>query len=206
VRDEHDRGAVPRQLPDDAVQRVDVRPGQGGGRLVHHDELGVPAEGAEDLDLLLVGRPQRSGVAAAVELEADRRGQLAAALKARLARLDAEEDVLLDGERPHDRQLLRDQVDARVDRVPGRTEPDRLAREQHLAVVGGVRPGDDLAEGGLARPVLAHEGVDRASADGQADARQGARAAEGLSASRSSTCAPWRSWSLSGTISPATPG
>jgi len=89
------------------VQRVDVRPGQGGGRLVHHDELGVPAEGAEDLDLLLVGRPQRSGVAAAVELEADRRGQLvvaaaelAAALKARLARLDAEEDVLLDGERP----------------------------------------------------------------------------------------------------------
>ena len=79
-------------------------------------------------------------------------------------------------------------------------------RQQDLAVIGGVRARDDLAQGGLARPVLADEGVNRTSPDGQADALQGARAAEGLGDVPQLDMRALEVVSLSGTISPATPG
>jgi hypothetical protein len=187
VRDQHHGRAGTGQPADDLVQRGHVGPGQGRGRLVHHDQLGPAAQRAQDLHLLLVRRPQAAGVRLAGQLEACRAGQLGVAPgeRARLqeacpARLGAEEDVLRDGQRGRDRQLLRDQHDAAGDRVPWRAEPDRLAAEQQLTAVRGEHARDDLPEGRLARAVLAHQRVDRAAGDQEVDSFQGARAAEGL--------------------------
>ena len=53
----------------------------------------------------------------------------------------------------------------RSQRLARRAERDRLAAQRQLALVGREDAGDDLAERGLAGPVLADEGVDGAGPD-----------------------------------------
>ena len=72
------------------------------------------------------------------------------------------------------------QNDPAGNRVAGRAETDRLAADQELPPVRGDDSRNDLADGRLARAVLADEGVDRSAPDLEVDAVQGARAAEGL--------------------------
>jgi hypothetical protein len=148
---------------------------------------GVAGQRPQDLDLLLVGRPQPASGQVTVELEPHRTGefgittaQRGLAQEAGPPRLGAQEDVLGDRQRGHERQLLGDQHDPTGDRLPGRVETHRLAAEQHLPPVGRDDPGNDLSQGRLARPVLADQGVDRPPGDLEADRLQGARRTEGL--------------------------
>jgi len=85
------------------VQPVGVGSAQGGRRLVHHDQPGIPAQRAQDLHLLLIGRPQAASGQVAAELEARGSGELVVPAAERApsdeagpARLDTEEDVLRD--------------------------------------------------------------------------------------------------------------
>ena len=187
MRDQDDRRARPGEPADDLVQPDRVRAGQGGRGLVHDDQPGVARQRPQDLDLLLVGGPQAAGGSVTVELEAHRAGEFGVtapqrgpAQEAGPARLGAEEDVLRDRQRGHERQFLGDEHDPARDRLPGRVEAHRLAAEQHLPAIGRDDPGNDLPQGGLARAVLTDEGVDRPPGDLEADRLQGARRAEGL--------------------------
>src|SRR5213078_744047 len=99
---------------------------QRGRRLVHHDQLGIAAQCAQDLDLLLVSCAQAADVGVAIQLEPDGRRELGVAptqltpiLEASLPRLDTQEDVLRNGQRRYGGKLLRDQDDAPRGRVPG---------------------------------------------------------------------------------------
>jgi len=100
--------------------------------------------------------------------------------EARLPGLNAEKDVLGDGQGRHDRHLLRDENDPAGKRVAGRAEAHRLTAQQELPPVRSDDSRNDLADGRLACAVLADEGVDRSATDLEVDPGQGARAAEGL--------------------------
>ncbi len=58
--DEQDRLALPGQRPHDLVQTGGLRPAQRGSRLVHDHDLRRARQRSQDLDLLLIGDPQRS--------------------------------------------------------------------------------------------------------------------------------------------------
>ena len=60
VRDEDDRPAACGEATDDLVEPLDLGRGKRGGRFVEHDELGVPRERPQDLDLLLLRERQRA--------------------------------------------------------------------------------------------------------------------------------------------------
>jgi hypothetical protein len=106
MRDQHDGRAARGQPPDDLMQPDHVGPGQGRRRLVHDDQLGVPAKGPQDLDLLLIRGPQAPGACLAAEVKSGRRSQLVEpapqcppAHEPRGARFRAKEHVLGDGQR-----------------------------------------------------------------------------------------------------------
>ena len=75
-----------------------------------------------------------------------------------------EDDVLRDGERLDEAEVLMHHPDPRVERVPRRGERDRLPEELELALVGVVEPDQDVREGALAGAVLAEQGVNLAGA------------------------------------------
>src|SRR4029453_14163072 len=82
--------------------------------------------------------------------------------------------VLAEGE------LLVDHADPGLERVAGVLEAERAAVEQHLARVGGMDAGEQLAERALARAVLATERVAGAGVHVEADALEGDHAREAL--------------------------
>ena len=96
------------------------------------------------------------------------------------ARLVAQEHVLGHGPLGDDRHLLGDERDAPLQRLARRAERDRLAAERQLPLVGRKDAGHDLAERGLAGPVLADEGVNGAGVDRDRDVVERPGAAERL--------------------------
>src|SRR5581483_8239396 len=175
VRDVDDRDAVAPKLADDLEQAVGLDARQGRRRLVHHDQPRVADERAQDLDLLLVGHAQRLDARRRRRLEADARGELpepralvAAVEEPAAARFGAEEDVVENGHRRRERELLVDQRDPMPDRVARRAEAHRTPVDDDLARVGRHSAGDDLPERRLAGAVLADERVDLAGLDGDA--------------------------------------
>jgi hypothetical protein len=177
VRDQEHGASRPRERADYLVQGGDLLAVQRGGRLVHHDQLRLARERAQDLDLLLFGGAQPAGGHAPGELES--RGarqvavapaQRAAAHEARGARLGAQEHVLGHRELGHDAALLGDGGDAALQRLARRAQRHRFAAEEQRARVGLEHAGDDLAQRRLPRAVLADQRVDRAARDPQRDA------------------------------------
>ena len=167
VRDEHDRRPRGRQRPDRLEQPLGLVAREGGGRLVHQEQARVAGDRAEDLDLLLLGGAQRADDRLRVEPEArplvelvEAAAQLARADDARGVRLDPEHHVLDHGARRHERDLLGDRRDSRVERVARRVERDLAAVDEQLALVGAVHAADHLRERRLAGAVLADEAVD----------------------------------------------
>ena len=67
-----------------------------------------------------------------------------------------------------------------IERLPRRSEAHALAVDEHLPLVGAVEAGDDLRERGLARAVLADQGVDGSGTDSQVDVPEYGQTAEGL--------------------------
>ena len=187
VRDVDHGHAVVAQLARDLQQPVGLVAGQRRGRLVHDDQPRVAHELAQDLDLLLVGRAQRPHGRRRARAKADALGQLGEALallgavdEAAAAQLDAEEDVVEDRQVGGERELLLDDPDAVADGVARRAMAHRLAVDEDLARVGRHRAGDDLAQRRLAGAVLAHERVDLARRDLEADVLQRHRGAVAL--------------------------
>ena len=159
------------------------------GRLVHHDQLRVPRERAQDLDLLLLGGPQPPGRHRPRQVEArpTRRAPRSARLSRRFRMKPASR-----GSTPrktfcatvrcgHDRRLLRDRGDLVLERLArrARTPPPRPSSSIRPPSAP-VHARDDLAERRLAGPVLADERVDRALANRERHARERLDAAEVL--------------------------
>ncbi len=147
VRDEDDRSPRGRQSPDRLEQPLGLVAREGGRRLVHQKQAGVPGDRAEDLDLLLLGGAERAHDRQRVEPEArplvqlvETAANLAGADDARGVRLDPEHHVLDHGARRHERDLLGDRRDARVECVARSVEGDVAAVDEQLALVGRVTP------------------------------------------------------------------
>ena len=81
--------------------------------------------------------------------------------------LDAQEDVLDHAARGDERQLLGDRRDAVLDGARGASGMDGPPLHAQLAGVRRDHPGDDLAQGGLAGPVLPDERMDGAAREGE---------------------------------------
>ena len=82
----------------------------------------------------------------------------------------AEHDVLRDGERLDQAEVLVHHEDARVERVARRVEMDAAAAERDLALVRPVEAGEDVRERALARAVLAEQRVHLADGRLEVDA------------------------------------
>ena len=95
-----------------------------------------------------------------------------------------EEDVLRHRQFGKQQQFLVHRGDAGGMGVPRRGELHRPAIDQDLALVGLVKPGHDLDEGGFSRPVLAHQRMHLAGAHVEADVAHHLDAGKGLGYSR----------------------
>ena len=90
-------------------------------------------------------------------------------------RLDAEEDVLDDGQGRGGRELLRDRRDAVATRIARGRVVDRPAVDEQLAVVGTNHAADDLSERRFAGSVRPDQRVHTTEGDLQADVIESAR-------------------------------
>src|SRR6202012_3161108 len=188
VRDEHDGLAAGPQLPHDPEQVLGLARGEHRGRLVQDQHLGLADQGPEDLHPLLHADRQVLGQRVRVDPQPVLLGQLAdlgphpapVEPAQRLGLLVAQGHVLRHGEHRHQHEVLVHHADARVERVPRRVDGDRLAVHHDLALVRLKQPVEDVHQGGLARPVLAEQGVDGARGDGKVDVIVGHEAAEAL--------------------------
>ena len=187
VGDEDDRGPLVPQLAHDAHQLVGLVGGEHGGGLVEHEHLRLPRQRLDDLHALLGadGEVLDDGVGVDVEVEAG--GELADRApgggeveEAEGAGLVAEHDVLGDGERRHQHEVLVDHADPRAHGVAGAAEADRGVVQQDLAAVGPVQPVQHVHQRGLARSVLPQQGVDLTGLDHEVDRIVGHEGAEDL--------------------------
>jgi hypothetical protein len=125
VGDEHDSASGGLQRLDDAEEVLDLLWCQYGGRLVEDDDLRVAEQDLDDLDALLHADGELLGDRVRIEVEPEFLGQVAhlgagggdvdAAHRQR--RLDAEHDVLGNGEHRHEHEVLVHHADAGPDRV-----------------------------------------------------------------------------------------
>jgi len=97
-----------------------------------------------------------------------------------IGRLPAEEDILGDGQRRHDRQFLVDHADAARLRLGRSVEPYGLTAKDEDAIVRRVHAGKDLHQRALASAVLPDETVNLAGQEIEVDLGQRDRPAEAL--------------------------
>ena len=189
VRDQDDPEALLGQPVDEREHLLRLRDAEGRGRLVEDDEPRVPHHRARDRDRLpLAARERRDRLP-------DRANRRDAEARERLARLRlhrglpqdlepvrlaAEVHVLDDVEVVAEREILVDDLDPELRRVLRAADRDRLAVEQHLAVVHPVDAGDALDERRLAGAVVADERHDLARPNLEVDVGQGLHGAERL--------------------------
>ena len=173
VRDVDDRPSLVPERSHRDVEVPDLVPRERRSGLVHHDDPGIARERPQDLDLLPIRDREPGDDRVGVEAESARRHQLFEAAPLGAAKnpeallLEAEEDVLGDGELRHELELLvhdRDAPGEGEERVPG---VRALAEYVEGAGARGVVASEHLAEGRLAGPVLADEPVDLAGQDVQ---------------------------------------
>ncbi|GAA3232320.1 hypothetical protein GCM10020216_051580 [Nonomuraea helvata] len=164
--DVHHRDALLAQRAHAGEQPLDGRAVEPGGRLVEDDEPGAERQRAGDLHELALLDGQVTGQRLRVDVHLVRLQQFARPGPQRppvdrgaLGRLAVEEEVLRDRERRDDRGLLVDAGDALPPRVTVGEGGCRLSREQHLALIGRLEPGEDRHQGGLTRAVPADERV-----------------------------------------------
>ena len=138
---------------------------QYGGRLVEDEDPGAPVEGFQDLDPLALPERELPDPRLRVDGHLETVGCLGDRLfdfprrKAQPRLGPSEHHVLGDGHALHKAQMLVDHKDASVLRVPRGVEPDGLAVDEELAFIGPVEAHQEIAQRGLAGPVLAEQGV-----------------------------------------------
>jgi hypothetical protein len=158
----------PKELDDLVVRKR-------GGRLVHHDDVCVGADGPGDLDHLLLGHAQLPDLVAGIDrqvqlLEDGRRlsahpGPVDDARPPRDPRLAAHEDVLHDRELGNQVELLVDHRDPEVKGIARRVDLHLATLELDPSGVRVVCAAEDLHQRALARAVLAEEHEHLAGAD-----------------------------------------
>ena len=109
-------------------------------------------QGLGNLHHLLLGHRQPLDLGSGVDV------QLPLVQEQALAGLPADEDVLRHRQVLHQVQLLVDDADALALRVPGPVNFDLLAEILNGAPVLLVDAGENFHQGGLARPILSHQG------------------------------------------------
>ena len=207
VRDEHDRGAARRELPDDPEQVLGLSRGQHRGRLVEDQHGRVPDQCLDDLDPLLDAHRQVLHQRVRVYLQAVAVRQLAhlpprpapvkQAAELGHGREETQEARATIGQASPVSSMPRVTFSATVNTgtsmkcwctipIPaamasfGESEADRLAVDQDLALVGLQQSVQHVHQGGLARAVLAEQGVDLTRSDRQVDPVVGHQRAEPL--------------------------
>ena len=168
VRDEDHGLALGGHRAQGREQRVRLLRREHRRRLVHDEDPRVAVERLQDLDPLLLADRELPDARARVDGEAVRLAELRDAPldrrrvdeePATLAAVVAEHDVLGDGERLDEPEVLVHHADAGVEGIPRRMEVHLLAVELDLALVRAVEPGEDVRERRLPRAVLAEQGV-----------------------------------------------
>ncbi len=168
VRDEDDRAPVVGHRPQRLEQRARLLRRQHGGRLVEDQDARLAVERLQDLDPLLLADRELPDPGARIDGHAVALAELGDPLLDR-ARVEAEgaadvarvaeHDVLGDGERLHEPEVLVHHPDPRVDPVARGVEGDGLAVDLELALVGAVEAREDVRERALAGAVLAEQRV-----------------------------------------------
>ena len=177
VGDVDDAFAFRLERADDLEEVADLALGQGRGRLVHDEDVGIVGDRLGDLDHLAGGdaEPADLGVGIDFDVEALEEVDRLAAHDAMIDQAEAahrlapDPDVLGDRHVVHQVQFLMDHGDAVLERVERRAEPDLDAPQPEGAGVGRIDAGDDLHQRRLAGAVLAHEGVHRAALQSELD-------------------------------------
>ncbi len=155
---------------------------QGRGGLVQDQQADVLRQRLGDLHQLLLADAEAFDRGVRVDVQADSGQQVDRAVarlrpvdQAALDDLVAQEDVLGDRQLGHQGQLLVDDHDTLVLGVLDPAEVHHLAVEHDVAAIGAVRVDtrQHLHQGGLARTVLATDGVDVSLAHPHRDIIQG---------------------------------
>jgi hypothetical protein len=162
------------QLPEVAEQVLGLAGCEYRRRLVQDEDLHAAVQRLEDLDALLLADRQLLHDRPGIHAEPVRVRELGDALLRRddvepLPALLAQDDVLGDGERVHQDEVLVDHPDPVRDRVARGSDLDLLAPHEDPSSIGRVHPVEDAHQGGLARPVLADQRMDLAGAQFQVD-------------------------------------
>eukprot|EP01022_Parablepharisma_sp_SALTPOND_P021557 TRINITY_DN427_c2_g1_i1.p1 TRINITY_DN427_c2_g1~~TRINITY_DN427_c2_g1_i1.p1 ORF type:complete len:1458 (+),score=547.10 TRINITY_DN427_c2_g1_i1:21634-26007(+) len=157
--------------------------GQHRGRFVQDQQLRLGQQGAHDFHALALAHRQRMHMALRFQLQAvllagtgDALGQL---LQVGLG-IQAQGDVLGDGERIEQREMLEHHGNAQLACHLRVGDLHRRAVPAQFAGIGLDRAEDDLHQGGLAGAVFAEHGMDLAGRDRQADVVVGQHARIGL--------------------------
>ena len=187
VRHEQDRHAAITELTDDGEQLLDLGGIEARRRLVEDEHLRIGDHRTADRHQLLHRQRQRRQRQPGVEMmQAELGERLLGAAMGRLppdpewsADLVTEHHVLADREVRAQVDLLVHDRDAGRLGVGGAVEPALLAVDHDLPGVDGVDAGQCLDERGLARTVLAHEGVDLARQQPEVDRVERLDAREG---------------------------
>ena len=173
MRDEQDRHALGLQAPDGGHQLLDLLLAQGGGRLVHDDQLGIQRHSLGDLHHLLLAGAQLAAFHFDVDLGVAQGRQCLLGLlvhsgvvqKAVLLDGASHENVICDRQLLDDVQLLVHAGDARLAGLDGVVEDHLLAVHVDLPLLRSVNAGEHLDQGGLAGAILADQAVDLSRPD-----------------------------------------
>ncbi len=179
VRDVDRRAAARGEGADRLEERLRILRPEHRRRLVEEDHARPAEERPRDLDLLPVGHAEVAHDRVRVELRADSREEARRhrALRAAVDQpapddLAPEQDVLRDGHRRHEGELLRDEIRGDPP-LPSRVDPD-------LAGIGPQRAGRAAHQRGLAGSVLAAQPEHAPGAERERHVAQHADGAEGL--------------------------
>ena len=167
VRNVDDRNALCRQLADMLEQQFNLTVGDGGGRLVHDNDLGVDGNCLDDLDQLALCNGEvaqlflRGNVQTALLDELFRFCDLCLCIDQTVfAELASDEDIFIHGHIQNRVQLLMDHGNTMVHGFLRVRNVIRLTVEDDLAaLVLGVNAHQNFHQGGFTGAVLAHQGV-----------------------------------------------
>ena len=167
VADEHDAHALLLQRPHHGKDALDLRIGQGCGRLVHDDDRGVLHHGAGDLHDLLVGGVQITHHSGGGQRQVHPLKQLrrlplhlAGIQKHTLLLEMGQEHVLIDGQVIDQVQLLMNKGDTGVQRIHRAGEMHGLSVQLDNALVGGQDAAQNVHQRGLASAVFTQQRTD----------------------------------------------
>ena len=184
VADEDDRAPISREATQHGQQLVHLLRRQHRGRLVENQDLRASIERFQDLDALLLADRQAVDTCERIDREAVAQRELGDARRDRPAILEQrrtrrglpEHQVLGDGERRHQHEVLVHHAEAMADGVVRRAETHRLPAQPDLPLVRPVQAVEDAHQRRFAGAVLAEQRQDLALPQLEVDRIVGERA------------------------------